>query len=405
MENDNHITDMQQLADTGWKQMHEMLQQHGLTENTRVSLPAARSRKLFSLAAACVFSILILSFPYILNNKFYSPIGNKAKTATTLSQKQGAVTQSVKMISAVRPPMLFAGGIANLPEKLKVVFIDTKVEKFTIPVQSQREAALQNAACKNISVPASVSFPQLKQDSTKDTVVPASLPKRKNTGSLQAKKVRFFAGAGMNVPIGSKHANTFFNDVNIHPGVTVVIPVSKRLSLHSGLWAFSVVHGKEVSARERELVNNMNGSPYYNINTTSVIKASYFDIPVTLHFSINKNWSAGSGFQLSRLYKINIREQRESYDYNNLLFSATVQQYTSTPARAAVVFQKKVEIKKYEPRFVAETNIKEGKWLFSAGYYYGLGKTITLKETNTNRQYRNEYFKLGIQYRIGAKGD
>ena len=71
-------------------------------------------------------------------------------------------------------------------------------------------------------------------------------------------------------------------------------------------------------------------------------------------------------------------------------------------ARAA--FQKKVEIKKIEPRFVAEANLQQGHFLFSAGYYYSLEKSIILKDSyNTSRQYRNEYFKLGIQYRISGK--
>ena len=65
------------------------------------------------------------------------------------------------------------------------------------------------------------------------------------------------------------------------------------------------------------------------------------------------------------------------------------------------MFQKKVEVKQYEPRFVVETNFNYHNWLFSAGYYYGLDKTITLKDANNlSHLYRNEYFKCGVQYRI-----
>jgi hypothetical protein len=101
------------------------------------------------------------------------------------------------------------------------------------------------------------------------------------------------------------------------------------------------------------------------------------------------------------LYKVNIKEQKQSFDYNNALYSATVQQFNSTPTRAAAVFQKKVDIKKFESRLVAETNFETGKFLFTGGYFYGLGKTISLKDAiNSNHQYRNVYFKLGIQYQI-----
>jgi hypothetical protein len=93
----------------------------------------------------------------------------------------------------------------------------------------------------------------------------------------------------------------------------LISPIYKKLSLHTGLWAFSTVRGKEASSKERELINNMNASIYYNVTTTSVIKASYFDVPVTLHYAISPNWSVGSGLQVSKLYKLNIREQQESY--------------------------------------------------------------------------------------------
>ena len=140
---------------------------------------------------------------------------------------------------------------------------------------------------------------------------------------------------------------------------------------------------------------------YYNIKTTSIIKASYFDLPVTLNYSINKNWSVGSGLQLSRLYKVKIKEEKESFDYNNTLYSATVDQYSASPMIARAAFQKKLEIKKMEPRFILETNLQQGSFLFSAGFFYSLDKSIILNDGyNSSHQYRNEYFKLGIQYRI-----
>ena len=180
--------------------------------------------------------------------------------------------------------------------------------------------------------------------------------------------------------------------------------LTKKLNLHAGLSAFSTIHGKEVSAEAKELVNNLNTNVYYSINTTSIIKASYFDLPITLHYSINKRWSVGSGVQLSKLYKVSIKEEKESFDYNNTLYSASVAQYTATPVAASAAFQKKVEIKKIEPRFVAEANLQQGHFLFSAGYYYSLNKSIILKDSyNSSRQYRNEYFKLGIQYRISGQ--
>jgi len=95
---------------------------------------------------------------------------------------------------------------------------------------------------------------------------------------------------------------------------------------------------------------------------------------------------------------------KESYDYNNTLYSATVDRYNASPMIARAAFQKKIEIKKMEPRLMIETNLQQGPFLFSAGYYYSLDKSIILKDGyNSSHQYRNEYFKLGVQYRICGK--
>jgi len=220
----------------------------------------------------------------------------------------------------------------------------------------------------------------------------------KNIESKSSRKIKIFAGAGLNV---STAKNSFsFNNINMHPGITFVIPVAAKLNIHTGLWALSTIHG-DVSAKDKELQNSFSPNIYYNINTTSIIKASYFDVPLTLHYCINKKWSVGSGLQLSKLYKVNIEEQKQSFDYNNTLYSASVQQINATPTRAAAAFQQKLDIKKFEIRLVAETNYETAKFLLSAGYYYGLGKTISLKDAaNNDHQYRNVYFKLGVQYRI-----
>ena len=93
MENDNDKKNMQQLAETGWKQMHEMLRQQGLSVDDGDLAPASEKRNLFPLLAACVFLILIFSFPYILNDKIlddatYSSVVSKSNTAASSFSKK-----------------------------------------------------------------------------------------------------------------------------------------------------------------------------------------------------------------------------------------------------------------------------------------------------------------------------
>ena len=409
-ENHNDMNDMEHLAETGWKQMHEMLRERGLSNDVLVPVVAIPpvKRTWFPILAASVLFFLIFSFPFILNDKFHSSLKNSVMTETRVEQRKPlTITQSVTMISPLPSANIFSSKERGNVRSLNTVIIDTRKEAFTISLRAKDNDYLRKVAVKeivaeeNIRNIKSIVAPAIS-DSAENTPVDAA---KKKSKAKVSRKIQFYVGAGINISPWSNNTGSFSSgDINIHPGVALIMPLSKKLSLHTGLWAFSTVRGKEASSKERELVNNLGSSIYYNVNTTSIIKASYFDVPVTLHYAISPNWSVGSGLQLSKLYKLNIREQQESYDYNNTRFSATVQQYNSTPTQAAIVLQKKAEIKKYEPRFVAETCVREGKWLLSAGYYYGLGKTITLKDAdNTTHQYRNEYLKLGIQYRIGGK--
>ena len=410
LEDENDMNDLEHLADTGWKQMHEMLREHGLSNDQPVPVIAIApvKRNWFPILAASVLFVLIFSFPFILNDKFHSSLKNSLATESPIQQRTPlTITQSVTMISPVPSSNVFSSRDGNHAKNVNTVFIDTRKEAFTISLPGKGTGYLRKVATKEIE-------PSEDIKNIKSIAVPASPDSaakssgksdKKKSKAKVSKKIQFYAGAGINVSAWSNNKGTFGSgDINIHPGIGLIIPLSNKLSLHTGLWAFSTVRGKEASSKERELINNMNASIYYNVNTTSIIKASYFDVPVTLHYAISQHWSVGSGLQVSKLYKLNIREQQESYDYNNTRFSATVQQYVSTPTQAAIVLQKKAEIKKYEARFVAETCFKEGKWLLSAGYYYGLGKTITLIDADkATHQYRNEYLKLGIQYRIGGK--
>jgi hypothetical protein len=394
-EKNNNIPDMEQLAETGWQQMHEMLMERGMSADIPSVAPSVKKRNWFLLIAATILLFLIFSSPFILNDKYHvastiqlnSEYSSPSKIEIPSQPEDNRSQQVVDVTTAEQKDIL--------RQKLKADYSKFRKEQVIAQLQDQRTFFIQKFSGEKVT---NTTLPKLSEriDTTTHLIPSLTIPKKiKNNVT---RKVQFFAGAGINISEGDKNSFSLHN-FNIHPGFTVIIPFTQKLSLHTGLWAFSTLHIKEASTKERELVNTIN--PYYNINTTSIVKASYFDLPLTMHYSINSNWSVGAGLQLSKLYRINIKEKKESYDYNNLLFSSTVNLYNPTPARAAAIFQKKVEVKKYEPRLVIETNFNYHNWLFSAGYYYGTGKTITLKDANNMpHHYRNEYFKCGVQYRI-----
>ncbi|HXS54483.1 MAG TPA: outer membrane beta-barrel protein [Hanamia sp.] len=397
-ENNKHKADMQKLAEEGWKQMHETLREQGLSNDDIVGPASSKRRNIILLIAACLFFMLIISYPFVTNEPSYFSLNSKNKMAHSsenTSENSLIATKNVAANNVSSSPL----GIQQkmlLHQKINAQVSQIEKENVVAAWQLQRTSLLKKFSFAKefkTSIPAS--------DELIDTAVPLQRVEFLQTEPVikNSKRIKAFAGVGINLSAGKKPFD--LADVNFHPSITFVIPVSKKVSFHTGLSALSTIHGKEVSAREKELQNSFSSNIYYNINTTSIIKASYFDVPLTLHYSISKNWSVGSGLQLSKLYKVNIKEQKQSFDYNNTLYSATVQQINATPTRAAAVFQKKLEVKKFETRFVAETNYETGKFLLSAGYYYGLGKTISLKDAiNSDHQYRNVYFKLGVQYRV-----
>ena len=399
-ETDNDIKDMQKLAEAGWKQMHEMLQDKGLSAKPAVLSIGSRKRNLWMAIAAFICFMLIVSYPDLLKDSVSFSSVSKIKSenvAPEKNNKQLFLQDDINVEKNETAPVSFQQQL--LRAKLNQQLSQLKKKNEVDLLQTRKVYLLQKFSEEKksgISIPTPVSLIEtdVKIDKAK------SVTSQKKAEKV-SKKIQVFAGAELNISIGNNNNSFNFSNLNVHPGITVVLPLSAKLSLHSGLWAFSTIHGKEVITKEKELVNNFAGNVYYNINTTSIIKASYFDVPVMLHYSINKNWSVGSGLQFSKLYKVSIKEEKESFDYNNTLASASVSQYNRTPMAAAAAFQKKVAIKKFEPRFVAEVNFEQNRFLFSAGYYYAPGKTITVQDgVNSKHEYRNEYFKLGVQYKI-----
>ena len=401
-ENNNDTNDMQKLAESGWKQMHEMLRDKGLSAEPAALSIASKKRNLWIAIAAFVCLMLIVSYPYIVKDRVSFSSVSKIRSSNSSSEKnknQPLLQDEINIqknqttsVSFQKKQLLRA----KLNQRLSALKKENEVDL----LQMRKVYLLQKFSAENsfaISIPAPDS--PIETEVKIDKLNSVTSPKKSKNIS---KKIQVYAGAGLNISIGNDNSNSFnFSNLNVHPGITVIFPLSTKLSLHSGLWAFSTIHGKEVITKEKELVDNFAGNVYYNINTTSIIKASYFDVPVTLHYALNKNWSVGSGLQFSKLYKVSIKEEKESFDYNNTLASASVSQYNRTPMAAAAAFQKKVEIKKFEPRFVAEANFEQNRFLFSAGYYYAPGKTITVQDgVNSKHEYRNEYFKFGMQYKI-----
>jgi hypothetical protein len=383
--------------------MKELLRKEGLTEEKTVPVSFLKRSHLFFIIAASLLIFIICLYPFQLQNIFKSLhvrdeffIENQVRNNEPNMHivKEEVIKEPSKLRSKMVNPkriILNSSNIVYVPSgKNDPLFLD-----------SLAKASL----AKKIHGQPTVFVAELKIIGQTDSIKKQTFIGRKNQKAKKSfsKKLQVYAGAATNMPLVNNSPLSFdLSNPNIHPSLTLILPFNNKFSLHTGLYAMSTIHGKEVSTKEREMINNMSANLNYSINTTSIIKASYFDLPITFHYQFSENWSVGTGIQFSKLYKVNVKEQKESYDYNNRLFETTTNTYSSGPARISGTFEKKVAIKSFEPRLVLETDFKKGDWLFSAGYFYGTEKSITLQQPNgTSQHYRNKYIKLGIQYRLG----
>ena len=403
---------MRQLAETGWQQMHQTLLEQGLSKKAIARDDASKKKNVLFFIAAGIFFFLIFSYPYLIkdSSRFLSKNRHHYSSLRNFELPESSVTQPLTMVpsgnhidfqkDSLRKPTLQEQIIHT---RINDRFSETRLKKFQDLPPNEKRYLLQKFLLDKVGevgiTPADKLIPgkiHIEQSASHNTKCPVS----------SVKRPELFVGAAINSPGGNDFSHSFnLNEFNLHPSFSAVFSLSRKFSLHTGLEAFSVIHGKTVSAKEKELVNNVAfPGVYYDISTISIIKASYFDIPLTVDYSINRNWSVGGGFQLSKLYKVNMKEEKESFNYNNTLYATSITRYNASPMGARAAFQKKVEIKKLEPCLIAETNFKSGRLLFSAGYYYGLGKSIQLKDNyNNSEQFRNQYFRFSIRFRIKSQ--
>lgn len=395
MKEDQALTDWGELSELGWLEMRKKLAQHHKIEDSVFENTTTKRINRFSVVFTLLLLLLLNAPPGYLHD---SLVVNSSKHSLYAS----GLTTAVTSVSSERKNK--TGHKSEHTKINKENAADTLRINSPFPVSEsvlypQRSVIPAQLFAGMVNAPVNMQLPVTDNINKLQKNIPIAASDKKRFQFL--KKIQVFGGAGANLTTSS--AGTFsLSDINIHPALTVSIPLGKKISLHTGLRAISTLHQRGVNVKKEEWVNSTTANPVdYNINTTSIIKVSYFDVPLALHYSINRQWSIGAGVQLSRLYKIKIGEEKKGYDQNNTIVSATAQQFTVNASQMAAAFQEEVNVKRLESRLMAEITFHPSRWMFSAGYYYGIGKNIELKEApGQYHQYRNEYLKVGIEYRL-----
>lgn len=400
------IPEMEQMANEGWQQMKELLRQEGLHDEKVV--PLFYRKKFLRLCA----TLALLLAGFFIINRFQSPYSGNNKPGTTHSTLGNSIvaekSKNAPEFNKIKDPQSKSRNGKKTFNKISLT--DSRI-KWT-------HSAKDDSKFLDSIIRTSVNLKEFgisKDDFLKSEIRPTksdrlitpltssvSLTNPKSVQKSVAKKVIFYVGAASN--ISAINGNVSGGKLNIHPSIRIEIPLHKKLNLHSGLYAFSTIYSKEAKAEEKEEINNIGANLFYKIKTTSVIKATYIDVPVTLHYQLSGNWSIGAGVLFSKLLQADVKEKEESFDYSNNLIDETTIRYNSNEPLLGASSPQKVDIKGFDPRISLEGNFKKGPWLFSAGYYYGLNKTITLQESNGDKiKYRNQYLKFGVQFLLNKK--
>ena len=211
-------------------------------------------------------------------------------------------------------------------------------------------------------------------------------------------KPQLYVGGAINLANPGIDKNVW----NLHPSARFILPLNDKWSIQAGLYAMSSLHSKKVKVRERDMINNLPANLMYEINTTSVIKARYFELPLTVNYHLSPKWQVGAGISLSYLHKADVIAQNERYDFSNSLINTTTVRYNGNQFSPAAAYRQKISIKKTEPRLVIEAGYHCGPVLFTAGYHYAVQKGVVLEQAaGQTSSFRNQYLKLGVQINPG----
>ncbi len=419
MQDNLHTNQMDELASEGWTQMKDLLQKHDLEEKKKPGMIAFWAYRIGGIAACILLAVAAFTYfsnsqtdhkniAHLKNNNLPIISPQKENTENDKNDKNAHITEKTESTNSGNLKLhqaktnqpnpatrIIIQNIHHSPNTiyLPVIGQDEKIDKLVLTSFARKIKEGQESIKVNFKNPAKIdSLKNLKRPDLK-------IDSKKKTGKLP---VEFYAGAGFNISGKKSHQNVVSaSRINIHPSVRVIFPLNDKFSIQTGLYAFSSINAKEASAKEKELVNNINANLYYKINTTNIVKAAYFDVPITINYKLSKNWTAGTGLEISRLHKFDVKEVEESYDYNENLTATSVERFVGISTYGAQALKNKITIKKWEPRLVLETTFKTGPLLLSAGYHYGLSSSITIKEPNgTTNHFKNEYFKVGVQYQL-----
>ena len=182
------------------------------------------------------------------------------------------------------------------------------------------------------------------------------------------------AGIGMNISL----SNTL-SSLRPYPFAELKYNFSPRFFAGASIGLFSPVGSKANGVKKTVYVNDTSFNVSKYNEKLNYNRLTYIDAALTAGVKINKKISFQAGVQISRLISSSTSTTLEPYDFNSNIITMQTQDVTTIPVTpsAAPVYNNRIEVQKFDVRYLAGINYDLNK--VSLGLQYQAGINPILK--------------------------
>lgn len=390
-------------ADEGWKQMQQLLD-----KELPLSSKGRHGRQLF-FAAAILFGIafLITSLPlqtYFEQRKVSTSVKDKPDAKETylslITEQNGHNEAFLQKATAAIDQKNFQENNTGIGQHLlpSLNEYNNVVSQLTPSLHNEYTVMENNSGSKSLpnagSITAHETFANTTIPDTGDNVNENEMVKKKKGVKNNYKDWQFNAGTAVNVSF----SNTL-QSLRPYPFAELKYQFSPRFFASASVALFSPAGTKASGIKKTVYVNDTS----YNVSnyneTLNYTRLTYADAGLTGGIKINKQISIHSGIQFSRLLNTKTNTSLVPYDFDMNRVNMTGQDVSMLPPTpsAAPVYNNRIDVQKFDIRYVAGINYDLKKISLSLQYQGGIKPVVKGDAVTADK---NKMITLKAAYRF-----
>lgn len=391
------FSEMQMLADEGWKQMQVLLLQSSIQEEKHLEAKVISIRKwrLFSAIAASIIAAVCLLLPQ--NNTFKNGNISITQTPALTIPKEGNIFISKE--EQRKMEVQVASGMFRNSPSMQPRLSEVTLQRFTDTEKKQSQSLSINSLSENLDV-SQVIFPKLNASTF---LIPSQSVSAKSINYTQLAHPSFIVA---NQKLSGQSAFTYGNKTT-DPFIAMHIPKLnvERSVMHAPHTSSQM--GIDAIAQEKEKVDKITGDLLQDFTKN---KADYSSVARDLNVQIAGNLYATASVQLTRSYNIERREHislhpvSRNQPFDTYAQVAPMEAFPSQSSKVitSTTMTEQVALRGYDPAMTLQTRYKMGRLQFKAAYSFGSGTSVVTQNTiGLSRILPNEHLEAGIEIRIG----